>query len=177
MQTFTSRAFWPLEPHPDDISVEDIAHSLGMKCRYNGHCRIFYSVGEHSCRVHDLLVSWSASKQECFWGLFHDAGEAYGPDVPRPLKKTPLMAPFRAWEKRVQGVVMGKFGLSPEEPAAVKRADNVLLASEKEMIMGPPPRDWLPLPPPIVMTPPIGWDPSRAKEEFRTRAALYGLRW
>src|SRR5487761_1741512 len=40
--TFTGRAFWPLDPRPEDVVIEDIAHALSMLCRYGGHCRRFY---------------------------------------------------------------------------------------------------------------------------------------
>lgn len=33
MQTYTGRQFWPLDPHPDEIDIRDIAHALSMMCR------------------------------------------------------------------------------------------------------------------------------------------------
>lgn len=40
MQTFTGRAFWPLDPHPSEVDPFDIAHSLGHQCRYAGHVAV-----------------------------------------------------------------------------------------------------------------------------------------
>lgn len=42
MQTFTGRRFFPMDPDPDEVDVLDVAHSLAMQCRYNGHVRSFY---------------------------------------------------------------------------------------------------------------------------------------
>src|SRR4051812_41471612 len=33
-----------LDPQPDTIDIFDIAHSLSMLCRFNGHITMFYSV-------------------------------------------------------------------------------------------------------------------------------------
>ncbi len=30
MKTFTGRQFWPIDPQPQDIDIEDIAHALSM---------------------------------------------------------------------------------------------------------------------------------------------------
>lgn len=55
IQTFTGRQFWPLDPRAEDVDIRDIAHALSMKCRYNGHCREFYSIADHSCRVAEVI--------------------------------------------------------------------------------------------------------------------------
>lgn len=47
MQTYTGRRFYPLDPRPDEIDPEDIAHALSLLCRYGGHVDRFYSVAEH----------------------------------------------------------------------------------------------------------------------------------
>lgn len=42
MQTRTGRAFYPQNPLPEDICIEDIAHALGNLCRFGGHTKRFY---------------------------------------------------------------------------------------------------------------------------------------
>ncbi|MEM9149127.1 MAG: hypothetical protein AAGB19_01555 [Cyanobacteria bacterium P01_F01_bin.3] len=79
IQTFTGKAFWPLEPDPELICIEDIAWALAHQSRYSGHCDRFYSVAEHS-----LWVSGQCSPEHKLWGLLHDASEAYLSDVVRP---------------------------------------------------------------------------------------------
>jgi hypothetical protein len=51
IQTYTGKKFYPLTATIDDIDIEDIAHSLSMQCRFNGHCYVFYSVAEHSVLI------------------------------------------------------------------------------------------------------------------------------
>ena len=88
LQTFTGRQFWPLGPEPTDIVIEDIGHALGSLCRFNGHCKAFYSVAQHS-----ILVSRACEKHglvAAFRGLMHDASETYLLDVPKPLKRSSL---------------------------------------------------------------------------------------
>jgi hypothetical protein len=42
IQTYSGKAFWPLDPKPEDIDMVDIAHALSNKCRYQGHTTKFY---------------------------------------------------------------------------------------------------------------------------------------
>jgi 5'-deoxynucleotidase YfbR-like HD superfamily hydrolase len=51
IQTYSGRQFDIAAPTPEMVDLEDIAHSLAMQCRYNGHCQHFYSVAEHSDHV------------------------------------------------------------------------------------------------------------------------------
>ena len=135
IQTYTGRRFYPLDPAAGDFDVRDIAHSLSMLCRFNGHCLRFYSVAEHSVRVSRLLDG-----ELRLWGLLHDAGEAYLTDLPRPVKG--LIPEFRGLEDRILEAAMRSFGLPWPMPAEVKLADDRLLATEARDLMGPPPADW-----------------------------------
>lgn len=42
MHTWSGRKFFPLDPRPDEISINDIAHALSNQCRFNGHTTKFY---------------------------------------------------------------------------------------------------------------------------------------
>jgi hypothetical protein len=37
IQVYSGGKFYPLDPHPDEVFIEDIAHALSMLCRYTGH--------------------------------------------------------------------------------------------------------------------------------------------
>jgi hypothetical protein len=142
MQTFTGRQFWPIDPYPSEISIEDIAHSLAMQCRFAGHCLRFYSVAEHS-----VLVSRALPPHLKLWGLLHDAAEAYVLDVVRPLK--PFLPGYREIEDRVMVAICAHFCLDldpmtspPAMPSEVKLVDNRILLSERDQNMLPTSHVW-----------------------------------
>lgn len=138
MQTFTGIQFWPIDPRPEEICIEDIAHALSNQCRYSGHVKRFYSVAEHSVRV-----AWHIKPPHRFWGLMHDAPEAYLVDLARPLKHySRLGDAYREIEEPLMKCICERFGLSPAEPLEVKTADNELLITEKRDLMGLAPAKW-----------------------------------
>jgi uncharacterized protein len=167
MQTFTGKAFWPLDPRQDEICIEDIAHSLSCQCRYTGHTLRFYSVAQHS-----VLVSRLVPREDALWGLLHDASEAYLVDLPRPLKMMSRLGDeYRLIETRLMKEVAARFGLSTEQPASVEQADEALLATEARDLMSPPPRPWRELvdPLPDKIKP---WSSGRAEQVFLFEAGL-----
>ena len=137
IQTFTGRKFFPLEPDPQDICIEDIAHALALQCRYTGHCSQFYSVAQHS-----VLVSYVCDPCDAFSGLMHDAAEAYLLDMPRPVKRTAFGKRFKDYENVVSLAIAKRFGFPEIEPMSVKRADMVLLVTEARDLMSPLHPDW-----------------------------------
>lgn len=167
IQTYTGKKFSPLADEPGEIDLRDIAHSLALQCRYNGHCRLFYSVAEHSVRVSHLLPS-----DEAAWGLLHDAAEAYVSDLPRPLKLT--VPDFRAAEDRLLRQIAATFGLPWPMPPSVHHADEVLLATEARDLMAPFADDWHFKATPLAETvTPIS--PTDAEALFLARAAALGI--
>jgi hypothetical protein len=138
MQTVSGRAYWPLDPRPEEVSITDIAHSLGNMCRYAGHCEEFYSVAEHSILVSKILPPHLALQ-----GLLHDATEAYLVDVPRPVKHTPAFDEYRRIEDMNWRVAIAPaFNLPLELDPLVHEADNAVLLAEKDAIMTEAPFPW-----------------------------------
>jgi len=146
MQTYTGKAFYPLDPDPADIDIVDIAHALGNLCRYNGHTSRFYSVAEHCLLLSEWLEERGATdptqrKQLALWALLHDAPEAYIGDMIRPLKQ--YIPDFRAIDDRIMAVIAGKYGLEGTEiPDAVKHVDTRILLDERAALHREPPREW-----------------------------------
>lgn len=128
MQTAGGRAYWPLDPRPEDVFIEDIAHALGHLCRYAGHTRTFYSVAEHS-----IYVSRLVPPEHALAGLLHDATEAYCVDVPRPLKK--YLPEYEAIEELNWRAIATRFGLPFDLDPCVKHADNAILLTEQDQLM------------------------------------------
>ena len=129
--TFSGLRFWPLNPNPEKILIEDVAHSLAHQCRFGGHSSKFYSVAEHCVHVSQLCLP-----EHALWGLLHDASEAYLVDLPRPLKLLPEFAPYREAECRLQRAVAVRFGLPPDQPASVTEADDTMLWIKAHSLLG-----------------------------------------
>src|ERR1017187_9954504 len=130
IRTYSGLPFWPLNPNPALIRIEDIAHSLAHQCRFGGHAARLYSVAQHSIRVSEACAT-----EDALWGLLHDASEAYLVDVPAPLKQLPEFAAYRRAELRLQSVIVERFGLSAQQPARVTAADLQLLAIEMQELL------------------------------------------
>ena len=128
MQTFTGRKFYPMAPRPEDVDIVDIAHSLAMQCRYNGHVSRFYSVAEHC-----VLMSEVIEPEFALWALLHDATEAYVGDMVRPLKLN--MPEYRAVEDRVEFAIAERFGLPLPMPTRVKEVDTAILLNERRALL------------------------------------------
>lgn len=161
MQTFSGKQFWPMDPHVDDIDIRDIAHSLSMQCRYNGHSLRYYSVAEHS-----VYVSRYVSGHLALEGLLHDAAEAYLCDIPRPLK--PHLTNYRETEERLERVIATHFGLKYPFHPDIKRVDSAILGDEKEALMSTEPEPWY-LPYEALGVKIEGWMPQEAEKRFLER--------
>lgn len=131
--TFTGQQFYPLAPDVASIAIEDIAHALSNLCRYNGHCRTFYSVAEHSLRV-----SHGVPREDALWGLLHDASEAYLGDFVSPLKHhTACGQDYQRHEANLMAAICARFGLPATMPASVLRADHEQLQDELHWLLDP----------------------------------------
>jgi len=159
IQTYTGGQFDPLNPRTEDVNIIDIAHALSMKCRYTGHAPQFYSVAQHS-----VLASMFCSDSRA--ALMHDGGEAYLPDVARPIKQ--YLPGFMEMEDAVLSVIFDAFKVkSLILPDCVHEIDLRLLASEWGW-MGWPRLDWMES---IERVPLnfVSWSPGMAKVLFLRR--------
>jgi len=125
IQTYTGLKFFLSNPSPESIVIEDIAHSLSLLCRYNGHIEEFYSVAQHS-----VYVSIFCDPKYALQGLLHDASEAYLSDIPSPFKRDDEFSSYRDVEKKIQTIIYEKFHCPIIEDASVKEADRRMLETE-----------------------------------------------
>jgi hypothetical protein len=136
-----------------------------MLVRFNGHCKRFYSVAEHS--VH---VSSEIEPDLAMVGLLHDAAEAYLGDVPTPLKRQ--LRQFKEYELLMERAIGRRFELDADlfSCAELKRADVQLLVDEKSVLMSEEPEAW-PFEAPPVKDPHrvVCWSPEKARERFLSR--------
>jgi len=161
IQLYSGIDFYFLEPDPDKILLEDIAHTLSLLCRFGGHCREFYSVAEHSVRCSNIVAP-----EYAFEALMHDASEAYLVDMPRPIKN--VLKEYKKIEINLDKVIRLKYGLPEEMSEQVHWADNVMLATERRDLMPEAATPWVWLPEPYGPTiKPLS--PQQAQEAFLYR--------
>ena len=173
ISTFTGREFFPLDPRTEDVDPVDVAHALALKCRYTGHCKIFYSVAEHCVLMSDYLLDRGTGARGALYGLVHDAAEAYLPDVASPIK--PLVPGFKDTETRVLMAICQRFGLDFPFPrdveTLVKALDVEMFLLEREAIMQHAPW-WRGRGPDRGLAEVVrveGWAPERAELEWMRR--------
>lgn len=162
IQTYTGRAFWPFDPRPEEVCIEDIAHALAFQCRYGGHCKRFYSVAEHC-----YWVSWLCSEENALDGLMHDRSEAYLVDLPRPIKWH--LPEYKLLEESLDKVTAIPFNLVVPMPVEVKQLDNAILICERDQIMNYSPYDWEVLTSIKVDIELACWTPEQAEAKFLER--------
>lgn len=170
IQTFSGRYVRPLDLEPETIVIEDIAHALANQCRYSGHTKKFYSVGQHcvlAVRVARTMLRIGHEVEKLFAILMHDSPEAYLQDVARPLKEEPYFGQaYRGAEGRAEKVLAEVFGFTYPFPPEVKLVDLMMLGAEKRDLMPPGP-DWEILEgieiPEFEIIP---WTPERTEAEF-----------
>ena len=171
LQTVSGRWVNPFDPDPAQLDAGDIARALANQCRFGGHCRVFYSVAQHSVIVSRLVEERGGDVEDVFAALMHDAAEAYLGDMPHPLKhRSPLGAAFREAEDHLEQAIRDCFGIKPGV-AGIKQADRSLLATERRAfsaetwhwpeLEGVEPLD-------LELT---AWSPDKAADEFGKRYA------
>jgi len=134
IQTQSGVKFYPFAPRIDDIRKEDIAGALSRICRFTGHTKHLYSVGQHSLIVSAIVHNDRARP----WALMHDAAEAYIGDISSPLKR---YAPeLEDAEGRIAVLVRDKWNIPYDKEIAdeVHRADLWLCYQEACVLLGNP---------------------------------------
>ncbi len=135
IQTFTGKAFFPFDPRPEDIDIEDIAHALSNQCRYGGHASRFYSVAEHC-----VILSTKVEPQYALAALMHDCAEAYLVDIPRPVKYS--LVGYKELEFQVEKAIAAKFNLQYPWPEQVMAFDTRMIRDEGNELMSGGVNDW-----------------------------------
>lgn len=130
MQTASGRKFYPLDPRPEEVHIEDIAHGLARIDRYSGHHQFErYSVAQHS-----LIVSQLVRPPQALAGLLHDAPECYGiGDMFGPMK--PFMPDYLAVQEKIHNAIMYKFNLPTVLDPVIKYVDKEVGLREMELLV------------------------------------------
>ena len=138
IQTYSGLKFDLEDIESNEFSIVDIAHSLSLQCRYNGHSLGMYSVSQHS-----VLASYIAPKELKLTALLHDCSEAYLSDLPRPVKRLPqIYLSYKELEERILKAALKQFGGIYPLPDEIHQIDNDLLVTEQHYLMTAPPEPW-----------------------------------
>ena len=133
--TYSGIHMSPLAPGAEEIHIRDIAHSLSLMVRANGHFPDFYSVGQHCIHCCEEAHARGYTERVQLACLLHDASEAYLEDITRPVKQH--LPKYRAVEKTLQDVIFQKYlgELSEEEKRLWRELDDTLLYYEFDHFM------------------------------------------
>ena len=139
IRTSSGVKFYPLNPDPQGILIEDIAHALSLLCRGNGHVKVFFSVGQHCIHCAKEAEQRGYSTRLILACLLHDASEAYLSDITRPVKQH--LQDYCRYEKHLLEVIYKKFlgsPLSQEEQKLVKIIDDDMLYYDLRDLLNEP---------------------------------------
>ena len=160
MVTYTGRSIEPLNPDPNAIYIEDIAHHLANSCRFTGAVRSFYSTAQHS-----VLGSYLVPDEDRLTFLLHDAAEAYISDIASPVKKHPDFGTYYdIAEERLERAIAKRFSLPYPMPPTIKVADKMMLRAEQRDLMPNDPSEG-----PIYEGEVVPWSPYDAERQFLSR--------
>ncbi len=153
IQTRRGRAVSLLHPKAEDIDGAELACLLSRLNRFGGHTVPAYTVAEHSLRVSGVVSKEGGSPLMALVALLHDAHEGYlGCDISSPLKSL-LGKEFKEVTDVWDAAIAERFGFRPElfHDPVVKRADRILLATERRDLLEPCDVEWeMELPEPLV---------------------------
>jgi len=191
IQTMSGRKVCLDNIDPSTIDEMDIAHSLSMQSRFNGHCLRQYNIAQHSLLVYELVkkaidypkrfppltgadIAHEITELQIMLGaLLHDSSEAYTGDIVNPLKRfiRSKTTAFDDLEEDITKVIFTKYdcvttySLGLIHPL-IKDCDREALAIEKKYLMIPIADIWGKLPN-VDSHPPIDClSPESAKHEF-----------
>lgn len=175
LKTVSGRYINPCDVQIENISEDDILHSLSYQNRFNGHTRVPFSVAQHT-----LAMVFAAMEMEESMGviktiLLHDMHEYIVGDIISPIKAL-FRKEFENIESDIDMAIYGYYGFlpTPAEITRMKDYDNVVWRVEAHVLMGadaPTITDdvWKLLEANVRRV--HGWSPALTQEVFRTTLA------
>lgn len=187
INTISGRKLNPFHPECDQVTIEDIAHSLSRLNRYTGHIvPEHYSVAEHSILVSQMveeeLEKRGYSEKEildtALRALLHDASEYAFGDIASPIRKHPAIDGFNLHERALGTKIAEFFDVGDDVVnlgllSVISEMDHLTIAFEVPFVQPNRNPDFvLPEVPEYLScfaTHPVGLRPSVACDVFLTR--------
>lgn len=154
MTTSSGLGFDLANPNAGSVTLSDISAGLSRIQRFGGQQRPdqTWSVADHSVFVGTLLAQEHTDHLTIFYGLLHDAHEAYIGDIVSPVKRAlQILGAGDAVARlavNVQRAIHLYFGLQEDPPAriqqAIERADMAALQMEYDRFVRPIPNTTTP---------------------------------
>lgn len=182
LQTYGGHAFDFMNPKPEALRIEVIAHHLSRICRYVGAPREHYSVAQHCVHVSELVPRDIARQ-----ALLHDGHEFIFGDTAGPVLRllrhhvNGAATALDFYRDLLDRSIAKAFSLEfPIMTPVIARADALMLAAEKRDLLDPEPQSWGKIPTPAEVRH-IGeivpWPAEVAKARFlETFDAAGGVR-
>ena len=171
--TYTGKVFEFLNPKPEMVCIEDIAHALANMCRYTGHVKQFYSVAQHC-----VLMANADLPGDPLARLLHDSAETYIGDLASPWKGLLLVWNYhraiskpvavRKFEQRLEAVIGEALGVDLSPDPEIKLGDTRMFWTEIRDLMPKVPEDFewgLPRMQPLDAKI-VPWSPATAEGVF-----------
>lgn len=157
INTWSGISFHILDPIPEEVFIEDIAHHLSHQSRSVGAVDVEYCVAQHCLLVLDIVSrklknAVFATDEELriikLKALLHDSEEYVTGDVPKPLKMVldPILKPIAKRIKKAIGIKLNCDLM--DMPHIIKHADNIAMATERVQRYKPSDVIWHKLPNP-----------------------------
>jgi uncharacterized protein len=136
MTTYTGGKVVPAFVQPNQFHLLDIATALARTCRFNGHCREFYSVAQHSV----ILAAHMPTKELAREALLHDAPEAYLNDIVKPVKNE--LPDYNRLYEKFYAAIATRFGIPDTLSPEVIEGDLRMLATERVQLIRDQASSW-----------------------------------
>ena len=132
-----------LDPSPDDIEIEDIAHGLARVARWNGQTVGAHalSVAQHVVIVENVVTSRNPALAPAWQlaALLHDAAEYVIGDLISPFKNA-IGLDYRTFENRLLSAIHARFSVPQSIPGdiqkEIKKADRIAAYFEATALAG-----------------------------------------
>jgi hypothetical protein len=128
IKTASGLKFHIFHPSIKEVSLYDVAHSLSLLCRFNGHTPFLYTVGAHS-----IIGSYVCEPIFAKDFLMHDSTESFIGDMATPLKRE--MSEFKKVENNIYKTIAEKFKVSNPLPKEIKEMDKLMFMMEWVYLM------------------------------------------
>lgn len=132
----SGRTVDPMNLHPEDLDIQDIAWNLAHLARFTGSFPFHYSVAQHSILLSIRMEAAGHVPNSCLAGLLHDAAEYVLNDLSSEVKHHPLLAGYARVEHQTSCMILEHYGCPSYLLHTCKPFDIAMYKQEDEVRRG-----------------------------------------